>query len=93
MLTITLIKKSTKTDGSTHLETLSPITWKTKDPAPKIPDLLHADQVLVEADTNELWWIERRFVGIPFIANVRTDGKLIWTGDWARFIIMNLTDS
>jgi len=92
MLVITLVKKTTAPDGTVKLETTEPVKWKMMEAAPKLPDLLAADQVIVEADTSETWYIERRFANIPFVARLPNDKKIIWTGDIARFIVMNLVD-
>ena len=45
--------------------------------------------LLVQADGDELYHIQTTFEGIPFCKNVRVQS---WRGEFARFILDNLTE-
>lgn len=71
------------------------LTWHVGEPVPVIKQPSHSDEDEIEtlyvveiyADFHELEYVKDKFKNIPMC-----DGRrIIWTGDFARFIFKNLS--
>lgn len=68
--------------------------WTIGLEAPKVENHLQSDpgtpspQLKIEADGEELLWINTHFRNIPL--RLGANRKMIWTGEMARFILENL---
>ena len=88
-LNIFIGQKILKNDNKVELDGKD-TKWMVGQPAPKLP-VLAAKCVIVEANERELDYIRTRFANLPIVKDELTK-RMIWTGDDARFIVVNLVD-